>query len=88
MSAAGWFLLAKWAFNKTPLFDLERQFAAASFGIYFVHVVVMDWWSRSGYWQTKIHPSIAIPIVICLVALTSFLVIAIIRALPGGEKVT
>ena len=88
MAAAGWFLLAKWAWNKPPLLDFEKALAAASFGMYFVHVLVMDWWSWAGYWQTKIHPSVGIPIMACMVALMSFTAIAFLRALPGGQKVT
>ena len=88
MSAAGWFLLAKWAFNRTPLLDFEKELAAASFGIYFVHVLVMDWWSHIGYWQTKIHPAAGIPMVVCLVAITSFILIAFVQTLPGGKKIT
>lgn len=88
MSAIGWFLLAKWAFNRRPLFEFEKELAVASFGIYFVHVLVMDWWSHVGYYQTKIYPAVGIPIVVCLVALISFAVIAFIRVLPGGQKIT
>lgn len=88
MAAAGWFLLAKWALNKPPLLDIEREFSAASFGIYFAHVLVMDWWSHVGYWHSRIHPAAGIPLVICLVAVTSFLLIAFVRSLPGGQKIT
>lgn len=88
MAAAGWFLLAKWAFNRPPLLDVEKEFAVTSFGIYFVHVLVMDWWSHIGYWQTKIHPAAGIPMVICLVTIMSFILIAFIRVLPGGQKIT
>jgi surface polysaccharide O-acyltransferase-like enzyme len=88
MSAIGWFLLAKWTFNRPPILDFEKELAAASFGIYFIHVLVMDWLSKVGYWQTKIHPSVGIPIVVCQVSLISFLVIALIRAIPGGQKIT
>lgn len=88
MAAAGWFLLAKWAWNRPPLLDFEKALAATSFGIYFIHVLVMDWWSHAGYWQTKIYPAVGIPIVACLIALISFTAIAFLRALPGGQKVT
>jgi surface polysaccharide O-acyltransferase-like enzyme len=88
MAAAGWFLLAKWAWNKRPLFDFEKEFAAASFGIYFIHVLVMDWWGWVGYWQTKIHPAIGVLLVTCLVSLLSFMAIAAIRSLPAGQKIT
>ena len=88
MAAAGWFLLAKWAFNRSPLLDIEKDLAAASFGIYFIHVLMIDWWSFMGYWHSRIHPAAGIPIVVCLVTLFSFLAISFIRILPGGQKVT
>ena len=88
MAAAGWFLLAKWSMNKAPLLDIESALAAASFGMYFVHVLVMDWWSQVGYFQTRIHPSVGIPCVVGLIALMAFALITFIRALPGGQKIT
>ncbi|GAB4493143.1 MAG: acyltransferase family protein [Saprospiraceae bacterium] len=88
MSAAGWFLLAKWTLNRPAILDFEKELAVTSFGIYFVHVLVMDGWSQVGYWQTKIHPAAGIPIVVCMITLTSFLAISIIRTLPGGQKIT
>ncbi|MBK8191760.1 MAG: acyltransferase family protein [Lewinellaceae bacterium] len=88
MAAAGWFLLAKWSMNKAPLLDIEGALAAASFGMYFAHVLVMDWWSQVGYFQTRIHPSVGIPCVVGLIALMAFALITFIRALPGGQKIT
>lgn len=88
MAAIGWFLLARWSWHKLPLLDVEKQLAAASFGIYFVHVLVMDWWSVSGYWQTKTHPAAGIPIVVGLTALMSFAAILLIRVFPGGQRIT
>ncbi len=88
ISAIGWFMLLKAGFNTSPLLDIEKEFAAASFGIYFVHVLVIDWWAQCGYWHSKFHPMIGIPVVIGLVAIMSFLLIAFLRVLPGGKKVT
>ena len=88
ISAIGWFMLVKTAFNKRPLLDFEKELAAASFGIYFVHVLVIDWWGQCGYWHSKFHPMKGIPILILLVTIMSFLVIAFIRSLPGGKKIT
>jgi surface polysaccharide O-acyltransferase-like enzyme len=88
MSAMGWFLLVKWFFNKTPLRSVEKDFAAASFGIYFIHVLMMDWLAQAGYWQTKFHPALCIPVLIVLIAGLGFMFVLIIRALPGGTKIT
>jgi surface polysaccharide O-acyltransferase-like enzyme len=88
ISAIGWFLLARWAFDRWPLLDIERDFAAASFGIYFAHVLIMDWWGQCGYWHSKVHPLYGLPILICLIGCMAFLVISVIRTLPGGQKIT
>lgn len=88
VSAIGWFMFVKTTFNKKPLLDIEKDFAGASFGIYFVHVLVMDWWGQCGYWHSKFHPMKGIPILIGLITIMSFLVIAFIRSMPGGKKVT
>ncbi len=88
ISAIGWFMFVKTTFNNRPLLDIEKDFASASFGIYFVHVLVIDWWSQCGYWHSKFHPMKGIPILIALVAIMSFLVIAFVRSLPGGKKIT
>lgn len=88
LSAMGWFLLVKWFFNQTRLRNVEKDFAAASFGIYFIHVLVMDWLAQAGYWQTKFHPALCIPVLIVLVTGLGFLFVLIVRALPGGTKIT
>jgi surface polysaccharide O-acyltransferase-like enzyme len=88
IATIGWFLLAQLTFQARPLYEVEKAYAAASFGIYFVHVMVLDWWSRAGYWSYKFHPAKCIPIIICLVLVMSFLSISLMRFLPGGKKVT
>ncbi|MCC6280725.1 MAG: acyltransferase family protein [Saprospiraceae bacterium] len=88
ISAIGWFMFVKTSFNKRPLLDIEKEFAAASFGVYFIHVLVMDWWGQCGYWHSKFHPLKGIPILIGMITIMSFLVIAFIRSFPGGKKIT
>lgn len=88
LNAMGWFIFAQIMFQKPALLDFEKEFASASFGIYFIHVLVLDWWSRSGYWAYKYHPAKCIPIIICLVSLMSFLWVILLRALPGGKNIT
>jgi surface polysaccharide O-acyltransferase-like enzyme len=88
ISAIGWFLLAKKAFNGTPLLDIERDFTAASFGIYFAHVLVMDFLGKLGYWHSMGHPAYVSPILTAMIAGMTFLAISLIRVLPGGQRVT
>ena len=88
ISAIGWFLLAKTAFNSSPLLDIERDFSAASFGIYFAHVLVMDYCGKLGYWHSMAHPIYVGPFLAAMIYLLTFLAIALIRVLPGGQRVT
>ena len=88
ISAIGWFLLAKTAFNHKPLLDIERDFTAASFGIYFAHVLVMDLWGRMGYWHSMTYPMVVAPLLATMIASLTFLAISLIRVLPGGQRIT
>jgi surface polysaccharide O-acyltransferase-like enzyme len=88
IGAVGWFVLAIVCFNRTPLLEVETQLAACSYGIYFIHAMVLDWWSEVGYWHSKSHPLTCVPIVFCLAFVLSFTAVLIIRALPGGTKIT
>lgn len=83
----GWFLLARLAWNNRPLLQFEKEFATASFGIYLIHVLVMDFWSQNGFWFGAAHPFKTIPVVIGMVALTAFLIVRSIQAVPGGDRV-
>jgi hypothetical protein len=88
VSAMGWFLIARFGMNKLALLDIEKEFAAASFGVYFAHVLVMDWWGKCGYWHSAFHPVVGIPGLLVLVTILTFLAIILIRALPFGTKIT
>jgi surface polysaccharide O-acyltransferase-like enzyme len=88
IGAIGWFLMAKQWLNNPPLKPFEAAFTAASFGIYFVHVRVLDWWAYLGFWHSRWHPLKGLPILIIQITLISFVVIALIRCLPGGKKIT
>jgi surface polysaccharide O-acyltransferase-like enzyme len=88
IATAGWFIFAQYAFKRGGLLEFEQTLAQASFGIYFAHVLVMDWFSESGYWQSKYHPALCIPVVSGLVFCMVFIAVSIIRALPGGKRIT
>lgn len=87
-AAVGWFLLARYSFGWRPLSDIEKAFSEASFGIYLAHVLVMDWWAQCGYWHSKWHPYKGVPVLIGLITLMVFMVVSVIRTLPGGKKIT
>ncbi|MCC6461453.1 MAG: acyltransferase family protein [Saprospiraceae bacterium] len=88
LAAAGWLLVARHSWNRRPLLEIEQEFSAASFGIYLAHVLVLDWWSQCGYWHSVTYAAKAIPILVSMVTLTTFSAVLLIRALPGGKKIT
>jgi len=88
IGSTGWFMLAVLWFNRNPIFEVEKLFAECSYGIYFIHAMVLDWWSEVGYWHSKIHPAPCIPIIFTLTIILSFIAILLIRSLPGGRKIT
>lgn len=87
-SAIGWFLLIRFGWSASPLHEVEKDFSAASFGIYLAHVLVMDWWGQCGYWHSGQHPLKGVPVLIGIVTLTTFLAVQLIRVLPFGKKIT
>ncbi len=88
ISAIGWFLVVRFGLDRQALLDVEKEFAAASFGIYLAHVLVMDWWGKCGYWHSAQHPFKGMPVLIGLVTLMTFMAVMILRALPWGKKIT
>jgi surface polysaccharide O-acyltransferase-like enzyme len=88
ISAMGWFLMVRFGLNKSVLLDIEKEFAAASFGIYFAHVLVMDWWGQCGYWHSGQHPFKGIPVLIGLVVAMTFMFVTLLRCMPGGKRIT
>lgn len=88
ISAIGWFLLVRFGLDKHALLEVEKEFAAASFGIYLAHVLVMDWWGKCGFWHSAQHPIKGIPVLIGLITLMTFMVVLMLRTLPGGKKIT
>ncbi|MCB0533434.1 MAG: acyltransferase family protein [Lewinellaceae bacterium] len=88
MGAAGWMLLARHGWNTRPIRQVESRFAATSFGIYLIHVLLMDGLTVLGFGHSFIHPVLGIPVVAAAVALLSFAAVSLIRTLPFGKNIT
>ncbi|TNE60387.1 MAG: hypothetical protein EP344_07400 [Bacteroidetes bacterium] len=89
LGAAGWMLLARHGWNQRPLLKVEQLFAAGSFGIYLVHVLVLDGLTESSRWLGLNPRGIwTIPLTAALAVLLSFTAVLLIRALPFGKKIT
>ncbi len=88
IAAIGWFLLVLHTWNSRPLLDIEKAFAAAGFGVYLFHVFAIDWWNVVGYYQARCYPIVCVPMMIVMVAAFSYIPIAILRSIPGGDRIS
>ncbi len=88
LASIGWFLLARLSFGLAPLRRWEGSFAAASFGIYFAHVMLLDWWKGYALKSLPWSPIVSIPVYLLLTVSCTFGFILLIRMLPGGKKIT
>jgi surface polysaccharide O-acyltransferase-like enzyme len=59
-----------------------------SFGIYFVHIMIISLFFRVGIFWTMAHPAISVPIVVLLTLISSVLVIFLLRKIPGFKHVS
>ena len=88
LASIGWFLLARLSFGKTPLRRWESSFAAGSFGIYFAHVMLLDWWKGYVLKSVPWSPVVSIPVYLLLTVSCTFSFVLLLRLLPGGKKIT
>ena len=88
LASVGWFLLARLSFGQPPLRRWESSFAAASFGIYFAHVMVLDWWKGYALASVPWSPVVSVPVFIVLTVSCAFGFVLLLRRLPGGKKIT
>lgn len=88
LASIGWFLLARLTFGRRPLRRWEQNFAAASFGIYFAHVMLLDWWKGYALKSIPWSPVVSIPVFLLLTTVCTFGFVLLLRKLPGGQKIT
>ncbi|MEO6038226.1 MAG: acyltransferase family protein [Saprospiraceae bacterium] len=88
LASIGWFLLARLSFGQPALRRWEGSFAAASFGIYFAHVIVLDWWKGYVLKSVPWSPIVFVPVYLVLTVVCTFGFVLLIRMLPGGKKIT
>ena len=88
LASIGWFLLARLSFGQPALRRWEGSFAAASFGIYFAHVMVLDWWKGYALKSVPWSPVISVPVLLVLTVSCTFGFVLLLRRLPGGKKIT
>ncbi len=79
----GWFLLIRHFLGKKAPSPLEKDFAAASFGVYLSHVLVLYFLNFEMVNPTRWHPVLDVPLTAAMCAFLSFAIIwAIQKFLP------
>lgn len=59
-----------------------------SYGIYLVHIIIIGILFRNGIYWSFAHPLISVPLLVSLVLLGSYLIIFLIRKIPGGKYIS
>lgn len=85
LEAVGIFIFFKNIELKSKALILIRDgISTHSFGIYFVHVMVLGFFFRSGIWWGMAHSAISIPLITLLALAVSFSIIWALKELPFG----
>ncbi len=83
------FILAKKTVIKNRIISyLRNVISDYSFGIYFVHIMVIGIFFLNGFFWTMAHPLVSVPIVTISVLLVSWFIIFIMRKLPFGKYIS
>lgn len=86
MQAIGIFLLFKhFKIKSKALLLIRDTISANSFGIYFVHVMVLGFLFRTGIWWGMAHSAITIPLITLGTLLISCAIIWLLKQLPFGK---
>ena len=59
-----------------------------SYGIYLVHIMVIDTFFRNGIFWTMAYPLISLPVVVMLTLITSLGIIFLLRKIPFGKYIS
>ncbi len=83
LASAGLMLLVKNTKLKSKALILMRNnITKRSYGIYLIHILVLDYFSFQGIYWTMCYPLISIPVLIVLIFTTSFIIIYLLNKIP------
>ncbi|MFZ4583520.1 MAG: acyltransferase [Paludibacter sp.] len=83
---AVFYLFKNYEIKNHILKKLMQLISNYSFGIYFVHIMIISLFYRIGIFWTMAHPLISIPLVVLLTLITSICVIFLLRKIPFITK--
>ena len=67
--------------------QLQQSISNYSYGIYLVHIMIIGILFQNGiYWKIA-HPLISLPLLTFIVLISSFLIIFVLRKIPGGKYI-
>lgn len=74
-------------FKNNYLNQIFETISNYSYGIYLVHVLVIDIFFQYGVFWTMAHPLLSLPLLTIMVLVCSFGIIVVLRKIPGGKYV-
>lgn len=87
LEAIAVFIFFKYNFNKQSRFqNLVIKLSKYSFGVYLVHVMIMDKLYNCGFTTLSFNPLISVPILTLIVYIISYIISAIINNIPVLKK--
>ncbi len=66
---------------------VQNALSNYSFGIYLVHIIIISILFRNGIYWSFAHPIVSLPLLTLLVLACSFVIIFILRKIPGGKYI-
>ena len=87
-SAALFILLKDFTFTNRILNWTISTMSNYSYGIYLVHIMVIDTFFRNGIFWTMAYPLISLPVVVMLTLITSLGIIFLLRKIPFGKYIS
>lgn len=68
--------------------NLLNKISNSSYGIYLSHIMIIDFFFDHGIFWTMTHPILSVPLIVILVLITSYVVINILKLIPGAKYIS
>ena len=90
LEAVAVFTFAKYninvAFKRESVNKLVRLISKYSFGVYLIHIIILDILRKDGFWSLTLNPVISVPIVSLSILMISLIISAVINNIPIIKK--
>jgi len=73
--------------NKITLW-LQKEISDFSYGIYLVHIIIIGVLYNLKFYKTFPNPLVSIPLIFSITLLASYIIILMLRKIPGGKYIS